>query len=723
MTEINNVSAFAASGNSKIDKNSVDNSFRKEIQKKNLEFKQDKQLNETEMKLLKKEFGMNEAQVKEWAAMENGVEFLEAMLHAKGDSKKDIKAAREQIAKEFLLQNRTISLGSSDAKLSAQLKEFGVDIDEQHEHVQNNWLNSEYKLGTITPDPSSGNTNVENIRINIPEDINGEKTLKRLDLFDASLEYDSDMNAVDSNPLYKGSLLLDEETGVYVKYNREEGQENEYFKLNGDQGLVRVSKDSYDEAKASFKAAKEAEFTEAKKLDDAKKAEEAKLAAEAAKAEAEAAAQAAAKAKADSTKAAFQGAKSVTVDSTGSKQKLWADNVKETGVKVPKRATYDENGLPSVVAIELPGDYGSVGPDGIKQKRYQEWKLIDAEQQIYADKAGIRNFRAEIDSDGNITFKQVNIDDVKTKKFLDDNAKVVAETAKQTGLNAEQTKMEIPDKPASEELMSKLSDRNSSWETYLQVGSDNGYITGSQGLLEKLLDEGGTTELKSYNDLKPAIDGLMARVPESAQNSPEYKAVQAIIDELKKNPDADLKNNWASQMFRFGDTPIRALDKALMDLGQTHIAGKVQGANHANNSFLVGGRGAVTIQPDNKASGFMSDAKFTIGGQDYYMYEPNEALWIDRTVDFQDLVTHSGKGDRALITNDVTGNNRYGEIKFNAAKLKDMDEDLYLEGGNPKAKYNIKADGDVAYIYSPNGKNRVPIEDVLNGKVGLPKDS
>ena len=719
MTEpIQNVSAFATSGKSKIDKNYVDMSDRKKL-KDNVEFKQDKKITADEYRMLKKEFGMNEAQVKEWLAVEGGQDFLEAMLHAEGATKKEIKAAREQIAKEFLLKDRTIHLGSSDANLVEQLKEFGVDVNEQADFIEDNYMAKEYPIQTITPDPASGNTTVQKVRVHVPEDINGDKSLKRLDLFEAVEDYDAfeNMNAVDSNPLFKGSLLLDEETGMYVKYNREEGVDNQYYRLNGDGGLVEVSKAAYDGLKAAVNAdeteiadgvdetGKTGETEEVVETPEEKAAREAQEAQERAEAEAQAKAQAAA-----DTKAAFEKVKSITVDSTGSKQKLWLQDVRDTGVVVLKKKGFAENGLPKEIAIELPGSYGQKSADGVQQKRYQHWVLLDAEKGIYGDRAGIRKFQASIE-DGKIKFTQVDINDAKIKDFLNKNTKVAAEKAKEAGLNEKQNKFKDDlTKEDTKTLLDKMSDRNQAWETYLQVGTENGYLTGANGLFEELSDEGLAT---TFKDIEPAINGLLSRVPEDVVASPEYAEVAKIVDGMRANPDANFNK------------VARDLDNALINLAKTHMAGNVQGTNHANNSFLVGGTGAnkVTIQPDKADSMWKTDAKFTIGGQDYYMYEPNEALWIDRAIDFQDLVTHKGEGDRALITNEVTGNNRHGEIKFSAEKLVAMDEALYLQGGNPKQKYDIKAEDGVAYIYSPDGSVKVPIEDVLNGRAGLPANA
>ena len=91
MTEISKLSAFAAGGTSKIDQNHVDLSDRKKL-KDNVEFKQDKKITPDEYRMLKKEFGMDEAQVKQWLDVDGGQDFLEAMLHAEGATKKEIKA-------------------------------------------------------------------------------------------------------------------------------------------------------------------------------------------------------------------------------------------------------------------------------------------------------------------------------------------------------------------------------------------------------------------------------------------------------------------------------------------------------------------------------------------------------------------------------------------------------------------------------------------------------
>lgn len=705
MTEINNVSAFAAGGASKIDKNSVDMSERKKLAKTGIDFTKDNKLTADEMRLLKKEFGMDEAQVKEWTDVDGGMEFLNAMLHAEGASKKEIKAAREQIAKEFLLQNRTIHLGTADTALREQLKEFGVDVNEIADHIQENWFDSEYQLQTITPDPSSGDTTVEKVRIQVATNVDGEKTLKRLDLFEAVDDYDdlADLNPTEGNPQYKGSLLLDEETGMYVKYNRGEGQENEYFRLNGDGGLVRVSKAAYNEIKAAVTApiedvpaadvpSDEATVTgntETVETPEDKAAREAQEKAEAAEA----------------TKNTFTNIKKVTVDSTGSKQKLWVQDVRETGVKVLTKKGFAENGLPKEVAIELPGSYGQASADGVQQKRYQHWVLKDAEKGIYTDKAGIRKFQATIDEEGNVTFKQIEIDDAKVKNFLNENARVAAEKAKAVGLNDEQTQFKELTNEEAKDVIGKLSDRNQAWETYLQVGTENGYLTGAYGLFEELTDESKTTGIKTYKDLEPALNGLLSRVPEDVVASPEYKAVTDVVAKMKADPE-DV-NEYA-----------RELDKALINLAKTHLAGGLQGANYANNSYLIGtgSAGKVTITPDKADSMWKTDAKFNIGGQDYYFYKDGAVM--DKCYDFQDIVGHETADRKPLITNDVTGNNRQGEITFHADRLEEGEEFYFQAKGGKELKVTVE--NGVAYINGSDGKTKVPVNDVLNGRVSMP---
>ena len=174
---------------------------------------------------------------------------------------------------------------------------------------------------------------------------------------------------------------------------------------------------------------------------------------------------------------------------------------------------------------------------------------------------------------------------------------------------------------------------------------------------------------------------------------------------MRANPDANFNK------------VARDLDNALINLAKTHMAGNVQGTNHANNSFLVGGTGAnkVTIQPEKADSMWKTDAKFSIGGQDYYFYRDD--FTYDKCYDFQDIIGHETANRKPLITNDVTGNNRQGEITFHADRLEEGKNFYFQAKGGAKVKVTV--DAGVAYLTGADGK-KVPVNDVLNGKVPMP---
>ena len=130
----------------------------------------------------------------------------------------------------------------------------------------------------------------------------------------------------------------------------------------------------------------------------------------------------------------------------------------------------------------------------------------------------------------------------------------------------------------------------------------------------------------------------------------------------------------------------------------------------------TGGGGKVTIAPDDAESAFMSDAKFSIGGKDYYFYRDD--MIYDKCYDFQDIVGHETANRKPLITNDVTGNNRKGEITFHADRL-EAGEDFYFQtDGGKELKVTVK-DG-VAYVNGSDGKTQVAVNDVLNGRAAMP---
>lgn len=239
-------------------------------------------------------------------------------------------------------------------------------------------------------------------------------------------------------------------------------------------------------------------------------------------------------------------------------------------------------------------------------------------------------------TDDGINLKQVSYDNGKisaltskdsdkVKTFLDNNVKAV-EKEVETGYQKEHKSklvgsdmnrdtgrlIKLESKEAAEALVNRLADRNTSWETYLQTGTENGSLTGSNGLLEKLFDAGviksedGKTSVsyKTYKNLKPAIDGLMASIPDNTEikNSPEYKKIKILTEELSKTKGTMNHNK------------VRDLDTALMELAKKNMVNP-QGTNYANNSYLRSANNKVLIQPDNSNSMWRTDAKFTMDGK------------------------------------------------------------------------------------------------------------
>lgn len=423
--------------------------------------------------------------------------------------------------------------------------------------------------------------------------------------------------------------------------------------------------------------------------------------------------------------------KKVNIDETGSSQRLTKNNTWTTDVIVPKRANYDGKGVPKEIAIALPSDYGEKGADGVAQKRYQTLKLVDPENNVYSDRAGVRHFEMNLTDDG-INLKQVSYnngkisdltskDSDKVKTFLDNNVKIVEKEVEndyqkehkspfvRSDMNRDAARLiKLENKESAEALVNRLADRNTAWETYLQTGTENGSLTGSNGLLEKLFDAGsiksedGKTSVsyKTYKNMKPAIDGLMVSIPDNKEikNSPEYKKIEALIQKLS-NTKGTMNHNQ-----------VRDLDTALMELAKKNMVNP-QGTNYANNSYLRSANNKVLIQPDNANSMWRTDAKFTMGGKDYYFYR-NDAVY-DKCYDFQDIV-----GLNKLITNDVTANNRKGELTFNADKL-NTEESYYFQtrGGR---KLSVTVEDNIAFLTDKDG-NKFPLNDILNGRIPMPE--
>lgn len=638
-------------------------------------FKEDGSLTRAEKKDLRANDGVNlsRAEIKKYSKMEGGEAFLDKYANLKGE---DVETARKSLALDFFVGKEPYDDIAREIK--ADLGRFGVSDDELQAYLTLNRLNHNRPLGVIHPDIEGGETAAQSLRMRPTKDQDGNVTSILL------YEGEEGLNSEDAKPTRllqpEGEYFVDGE-GKYYKYNAEQNVLSDYTT----KALKEIERQQQAAAAAEAEGAPEGPENnpevEVPKFSDV-----------------------------------FAKSKKVNVDETGSKQRITAQNQWETNLVVPKSAEYNENGVPTKLAIELPAEYGSKNADGVYQKRYQTLSLVDAENNIYSDKAGVRQFKLAFDENG-ISLVQQNIDDKKVKDFLDQNTLAVQEKVKAEGLNDKQNKMEIAAQEEAQDIMTKLSDRNNSWETYTQIGTDIGHVTGAHGLLEKLVDEQDITGIKTFNDLKPAIDGLMARVPESVMDTPEYQAVQEAIKTLAATPDADIKHSWLRQVG--GDTDIRKLDRALMNLAKTHLAGRIQGTNHANNAYLVGGNGSVVISPDREKGVFDTDAKFGINGNNYYLYQ--ERAFIDRTVDFQDVIEHQDDGHRdklSLIRNDITGNNRYGEIKFDANRAAENGP-FYFKNDATGERFNVIVEDGKAYIAGKD-ESKILLEDILNGRVPMP---
>ncbi len=233
---------------------------------------------------------------------------------------------------------------------------------------------------------------------------------------------------------------------------------------------------------------------------------------------------------------------------------------------------------------------------------------------------------------------------------------------------------------------------------YNDNGTSNRVITYSG---EKLLGKNGNKSHKlTYDDLKPAIQGLMSRVPENMKNDPDYRMAETLI----RNAEAG-----------------KPLSAKPLDISFIALAKKMQlqGTNFMPNQFLRCPAGNVMITPDYSNSMWESDAKFNLPttdnagkpvNKDFYFYR-DDTLY-DKCYDFQDIV-----GEGGLITNNSTGNNRKGEINFEAQKL-DANETYYFQtkGGE---KIEVKVQDGKAYVQDKNGKN-ILLNDILNGRVKMP---
>ena len=643
-------------------------------------FELDGTLTKVEKQALRKNDGINlsRMEIRKYSDMEGGTQFLDNYVNLEKtiENPDELKVARQKLVLDYFVG--TDALDDVANEIRSDVNRFGVDNAALDSYMFVNRLNHKRPRATIMPDPTTGDTIAIPIRLVSYKD--NEGNIKSLHVY----EKEDGLNSEYAAP----SRFLEAEGEYFIQ----KGEPTKYYRLNGNTLTDVTLKFESEKVAAAATETSEVEIENDENTLKSPKFSD-----------------------------VFAKNKTVNIIETGSKQRLTSANEWSTNIIVPKKAKYNKNGIPSQIGIELPPEYGWKGPDGIAQKRYTVLNLVDAESNIYSDKAGIRKFQMAVSEDG-ISFNAVDIDDKKVKVFLDTNTKAVQAEAEKSGLNDAGTKMKIRNLDDAQKIVGMLSDRNQAWETYLQLGTDNGYLTGSNGLLEKITDEGkmknadGTVKqaMNTYNDIAPAIQGLLAAVPnvQSIKTSPEYQAVTELVNQLSQT---DGKLN---------DSVVRKLDTALMNLAKNHMQ-NLQNVNYAHNSFLVGGQGKVIIQPDKPSSMWMTDAKFDIGGDIYYFYQQRGVM--DRTIDFQDLVENKDDGKRDhlhLIYNDITGNNRHGEIKFNYERV--GDKTFYFKNYETGQKFFVKVENGNAYIAKNDGtiyEPRVTVEDLLNGRKQMPQEN
>ena len=710
--------------------------------------KADGQLNKQEIAKLK-EMGLTDAQIKDLQGTTEGMQTLNDLAYSHlgtdfgvrtgENAANDTKIQKQAEVTEFVLADGVNTFEEVQARLDKFDGIADIDNDEFRAQIQNTFIteNLGRKETKLQPDLAT-DPEAKPVDIRVKPEADDSGKITKIALYEGDKIDDTKAETEPSRVLTAEGKYFIEGEGDNVKYysyNAEAGtladvttnvktakaqeaelaeykdyipQDNEeYNNMTHDQKIkfLQGEKQKATEAAelapyAEFVPTDEAELEEYNKLDHAGKLAYLQGKQQAAQEEAEAQQVIA------DRKEAFANIKQngITIDETGSTQRLTGKQQWNTSVVLSKEV--NEEGYPSKISIALPGGYGSTGSDGVGQKRYHSL-YYDAATNTYADKRGLRRFEVNIGEDGKITLKQLDAQAASAgvKKALDNDTRIVQQRTQQAALNEDKTKFK-KDVTANDAktLLNAMADRNKSWETYLQAGTENGYLTGALGMFEEMKDEKLIT---SYKDIQPAVTGLMSRIPAEVvkANPPEYQTLKAMVDEMEKTGKLPSK--------------MRNFDLALINFAKTHLAGKVQGTNHANNSYLVGGGGKVKIQPDDPNSMWMSDAKFTIGGTNYYLYQ--EQTGVDRTVDFQDAVRLDGtntKGHQALLSNDLTGNNRQGAIKANAQKF--SESNFYFAAGGKE--YKCVVEKGIVYVQSPNGKVKVPLEDVLNGRRPMPKD-
>lgn len=412
-------------------------------------------------------------------------------------------------------------------------------------------------------------------------------------------------------------------------------------------------------------------------------------------------------------KEAFDNAKTITMDETGSTQRFTAKKVWNTGVKA---SDFNEDGVPKKISIALPDAHGYG-----KNQRTQ-LRLIDAEKMIYQDGTRTRNFQLEIGDDGSIKLNQVDIDNAKTKNALDKATLAAQNRARANGLDGNEKKVVIDTSAKAQAIIKQMSRTSAAWETFTQIGTNNGMhtrwrgdgVSPAGGAFEALI--GGDNGIEKYSQIKPCIDALLNRVPAEIRKTKEYKEAVAARDALANLGDVSLKGTA-----RRGHTYhnlVSNLDQKLMKLAQTHLAGYIQGTSQGNNNYVVGARGKVKIYSENSRDKRMSDAVFEMNGHKFKLHQSEFFNWRD--VDFQDMFEYKHDGTLDKLSTgygNTVGDNRHGTIGIDTHLVKNLDGMKFRDLSTGK-KYEVKVEGNTAYVI--NGSQKVKLEDILNGRANFP---
>lgn len=412
-------------------------------------------------------------------------------------------------------------------------------------------------------------------------------------------------------------------------------------------------------------------------------------------------------------KEAFDNAKTITMDETGSTQRYTAKKVWNTGVKA---SDFNEDGVPKKISIALPDAHG------YGKTKYTTLKLIDAENMVYQDGLGARKFKLEVGDDGQLTLKQFDIDNAKVKSKLDAATRAAEERAQKNGVDGQHRRVEIDTPEKAKQVLKDMSSPSGCWEIFTQIGTNNGMhtrwrgdgVSPAGGAFEGLIS--GNNGIETYKDIKPAIDALLSRVPANLRNTPEYREAVAAKNALAGLGDVSLKET-AKRGHTYHNL-VSNLDQKMMRLAQNCLAGYIQGTSFANNNYVVSDRGGVRIYAENTRDKYMSDMIIEMGGHKFKFNQSRLLGIASRDIDFQDgvKVADNGKRDNLhAFTPDITADNRHGGIKINKEVFKDIGT-VRFRDENTGEDYNIKYENGEVWMYNPAGSKKAKLEDVLNGR-------